>query len=112
MTAQNPVFDINAFEYPAAYTPGTLGAGTQSGNWLYWPQYSLSKRWSFKERAHFILRLDANGLPTRPRLTNPGSTVDKRSPASFARFAVGAATNFSQIGTENGNLVLALRLEW
>jgi hypothetical protein len=113
MSAQNPVFDLNAFAYPAAYTPGTVGVYTQNANWLYWPQFSLSKSWSFKERARLIARLDANGLPTRPMLTSFYSTsVDKTNPSSFARFTVNPSPNFSQIGTANGNLVLVVRLEF
>ena len=113
MNAQNPVFDINAFAYPAAYTPGTVGIGTQNANWLYWPQFSLSKQWSFKERARFILRLDSSGLPTRAVLTSFYSTsVDKTNPSSFARFTISPSPNFSQIGTHNGSTTLVLRLEW
>jgi hypothetical protein len=113
MTAQDPVFDINAFAYPAAYTPGTVGIGTQSANWLYWPQFSLSKHWAYKEHLRFILRLDANGLPTRPVLTSFASiTVDKTNPGAFGRFTINPSTNYSQIGTPNGNLTLVLPLEW
>jgi hypothetical protein len=112
MNAQNPLFDIKAFAYPAAYTAGTVGSGTQSANWLYWPQFSLSKDWSFKERARFILRLDSNGLPTRAVLTAPNSTVNLTNPASFGRFTVNPSPNFSQIGTHNGSMTLVLRLEW
>ena len=110
MTAQNPLFDINAFAYPAAYTPGTVGSGTQSANWLYGPQYSMSKSWSFKERVRFILRLDATSVPTRPILTSPNSTVNLTNPASFGKFNPGLG--FDSIASPNGNLVLALRLEW
>ena len=113
MNAQNPVFDLNAFAYPAAYTPGTVGIGTQSANWLYWPQFSLSKQWSFRERARFILRLDSSGLPTRAVHTSFYSTsVDRTNPNSFARFTINPSPNFSQIGTHNGSMTLVLRLEW
>ena len=113
MTAQNSVFDMAAFAYPAAYTQGNLGVGTQIGNWMYWPQFSLSKHWSYKERARFTARIDANGLPTRAVTTGFNSTTfDKTNPGGFGRFTLNPSANFSTIGTPNGSLVLALRTEW
>lgn len=112
--AQNPIFNIDAFAYPAAYRPGTLGAGTHYGLWQFWPQWTLSKTWAIRERARFSVRLDGNNIPVRQQFTNPNTTVNFATAASqrlFGRFEPGG-TNFSTLGTSNGNLVLGARLQF
>jgi hypothetical protein len=112
--AQNPLFNQSAFAYPGAYRPGTLGAGTAYGLWQVWPQWTLSKTWSIRERAKFSVRLDGNNIPVRQQFTSPNTTVNFATAASqttFGRFDPGG-TNFSTLGTANGNLVLGGRLQF
>jgi hypothetical protein len=112
--AQNPLFNQSAFGYPAAYTHGTLGAGTAYGLWLVWPQWTLSKNWMIRERVKFTVRLDGNNIPVRVVFTSPSTTVNFATAASqstFGKFAP-PAVNFSSQGTDNGNLILGLRLSF
>src|SRR5204863_490747 len=64
-SAQNPLFIQDAFAYPAAYRAGTLGAGTAYGLWQYWPQWTLSKTFTIRERVKFSVRLDGNNIPVK-----------------------------------------------
>jgi len=113
-SAQNPLFNQDAFAYPAPFTPGTLGASTQPGLWVIWPQWTLTKFWMVKERIRFQLRLDANNLPVRPVFTSPNTTVNLTVPASqsiFGKFAP-IGTSFSTLGTDNGHFIFGTRLEF
>lgn len=110
--AQNPMLNQNAFAIPGPYQHGTLGAGTTYGRWMYWPQWTLSKTFEVKERVKLSVRLDGNNIPVRQQFTNPNTTVNfsqAASQATFGRFAPGG-TNFSTLGTDNGNLVFGVRL--
>jgi hypothetical protein len=112
-SAQNPLYNINAFAYPAAYTAGTLGIGTQQAQGLFWPEYSLSKSWSIRERARFTLRLDAHNIPLFPWFNNPNTVVNLSSPQSFGRFSTNVSgTSSSSIGAPNGSFVVGGRLQW
>jgi hypothetical protein len=110
-SAQNPLYNISAFAYPAQYTYGSLGAGTQSGLWLIWPQYSLSKTWT-TERYRFIVRADGNSLPTRLSATTPDTAVNLTNPATFAKFGLQAGSSYSTMGAYNGQIILSGRFEF
>jgi len=112
-SAQNPFFNLAAFGYPAAFTPGALGIGTQSAGWLLWPEFSLSKSWQIRERARFIIRLDGHNIPVHPWFNSPNSVVNLTSPQSFGRFSTAiSGTNTSSLGSLNGNLVFGARIQW
>ncbi len=112
MNAQNPLFNLNAFAYPAAYTPGSLGVGTSTAVWLIWPQWSLSKGWELKERFKFRIRLDGNNLPVRFMPTTLNSTVNFSSPESFAKYALQTSSSYSTMGGFNGQLIIGGRFEF
>jgi len=112
-SAQNPFFKLNAFAYPAAYTPGTLGFYTAYTGGLFWPEYSLTKSWSIRERARFTVRLDAHNIPVIPWFNNPNTTVNLTSPQSFGLFSTNiSGTSSSSIGAPNGSFVVGGRLQW
>jgi hypothetical protein len=112
-SAQNPFFNINAFAYPAPYTPGTLGINTGYAGHLFWPEYSLTKTWSIGERARFTLRVDAHNIPVTPWFNNPNVVVNLTSPQSFGKFSTNVSgTSSSSIGAPNGSFVLGGRLQW
>ena len=91
-SAQNPLYKINSFVYPAAFTPGSLGSGTQRGLWLLWPQWSLSKGWSLKERYRFSVRVDGNKTTDREtRLACGAEYILQLGPRKFARVQVSPA---------------------
>ena len=60
--AQNPFYNINAFFNPASFTPGNAGNGIARTGWIKWPQYSITKTWSVRERYKLTARMDANNL--------------------------------------------------
>lgn len=110
-SAQNPLFNINAFANPAAFTSGTIGNGTGRGLWLIWPQWSLYKNWRVRERYNLILRVDGSNIPVRQNVSTPNTTVNLTSPELFGKFPP-TPSGSSQLGTPNGIIVLGLRLEF
>lgn len=112
MNAQNPLFNLNAFAYPAQYTNGSLGVGTSTAVWLIWPQWSISKGWELKERFKFRIRLDGNNLPVRFMPTTLNSTVNFSSPESFAKYALQTSSSYSTMGGYNGQLIIGGRFEF
>ena len=109
--AQNPLYNISAFAYPAQFAYGSLGGGTNTGLWLLWPQYSLSKGWAI-ERFRFTLRVDANTLPTRLMATIPDTTVNISSPAIFGKFGPQTSSSYSAMGAYNGQIIVSGRFEF
>ena len=111
-SAQNPYLNIGAFEYPAAFRPGSLGRNTVEAPGLNWTQFSLSKQWSILERARFILRWDVNNAFKSPNYGQPNNTFSTRNPLPFGRVGTSTRGGFSDVGTANFNSVLVLRLEF
>jgi hypothetical protein len=112
-SAQNPFYNLNAFAYPAAFTPGSLGVYTANAGRLFWPQYSLSKSWAIRERVRFTVRLDAHNIPLVPWFNNPNTVVNLTSPQSFGRFSTNiSGTSSSSIGAPNGSFVVGGRFQW
>jgi hypothetical protein len=109
--AQNPLYNISAFAYPAAYTYGSLGAGTQRGLWLIWPQWSLSKYWTL-ERYKFSVRVDGNNIPVRLSSQTPNTAVNFSSPETFGKFALQTSSSYSTMGQSNGQIIISGRFEF
>jgi hypothetical protein len=82
---KNPMWDINAFANPDAYTIGTLGRNVIEGPGLIWSQGSLSKNIKVKERYNFDVRFDINNVFKEPNFINPSSTVNLLSPGLFGK---------------------------
>jgi hypothetical protein len=59
---ENPMWNINAFAYPAAFTPGTLGRNTINGPHLVWSEASASMQIHVKEFATLEFRYDINNI--------------------------------------------------
>ena len=111
-SAQNPMLNFSSFAFPAAYTVGTLGRTTFIGPGIDWTQLSLAKSWQFRERARFMLRLDANNFPIKqPQYNNPNSTFDANNPAAFGKIG-GTRGAFSDIGTSNSNLQMVVKIQF
>jgi hypothetical protein len=110
---QNPWFNINAFSYPAAFTGGNAGVGIARGGSVWWPQYSITKSWAYKEKYKITIRADAhNLLPKTRAFLNPNTTVNINSPQTFGKFAPATGYNFSNWYTPNPNFQGVLRLEF
>ncbi len=111
-SAQNPYFDMSAFAYPAAYTTGSLGAYVLQAPGIYWNQCYATKSWTIKDRAKISLRLDGHNLPwKRPNLSAPNTTYNLNSPGSWARFT-GFVGDFSNYGSGQANVQMAIRAEF
>jgi hypothetical protein len=82
---ESPMWNINAFAYPAAFTPGTLGRNTINGPHLVWSQASASKQIHVKEFATLELRYDINNIFKNPNFNNPSSVANLTSPGLFGK---------------------------
>jgi hypothetical protein len=82
---ENPMWNINAFANPAAFTAGSLGRNTINGPGLNWTQGSLQKNITFKEKYVFQIRYDINNIFKQPNFVNPSSVVNLKSPGLFGK---------------------------
>ncbi|MCC6862299.1 MAG: TonB-dependent receptor [Bryobacterales bacterium] len=82
---KNPMWDIKAFAYPDAYTPGALGRNVLEGPGLIWSQGSLAKTVTVREKYNLDVRFDINNVFKRPNFSNPNSTVNLLSPGTFGK---------------------------
>ncbi len=111
---QNSFFNLNAFSYPAPFTPGNAGVGIARYGGVWWPQYSLTKTIAYRERYKLTVRMDANNLfpETHAFLCcNVNNTVNLTSPQLFGKTPA-LSYSFSNWYTPNGNLVGVLRIEF
>jgi hypothetical protein len=93
----NPVLDINAFAYPAAFRPGNAGRNVVTGVPLVWMQLSAPKNFRITERWNAQLRWDINN-PLKTRNFNPpNTTVDFQNPRLFGK--VTSETGLSSWGS-------------
>jgi len=110
---QNPWFNIGAFSYPAAFTNGNAGVGIGRAGGVWWPEYSLAKSWTYKEKFKIIVRADAhNDFPKTHAYLSPNSTVNISSPQSFGRFAPATGYGFSGWYTTNPDIQGSLRIQF
>jgi hypothetical protein len=92
-----PWADINAFAYPAAFTPGNSGRNIQTGPGMFWHQVSISKSFPIRERLKGSLRFDMNNPFKRYFFNQPNTTVDFRNPQNFGKIN-GNQGSFSGLG--------------
>jgi hypothetical protein len=109
--AQNPFYNINAFSYPAAYTQGNAGSGIARTGWVWWPQYSITKTWAYREKYKLTVRMDADNLFPQTRWYNTANnTVNLTSPQVFGKFPATTGYSFSNFYGQNGTLQGVLRI--
>jgi hypothetical protein len=109
--AQNPFYNINAFAYPAAFTEGNAGNAIARTGWVWWPQYSITKTWAYKEKYKLTVRMDANNLFPQTRwLNTANNTVNLTSPQLFGKFPATTGYAFSNFYGQNGTLQGVLRI--
>jgi hypothetical protein len=82
---EHPMWNINAFANPAAFTAGSLGRNTINGPGLNWTQGSLQKNITFRERFNFEVRYDINNIFKQPNFVNPSAIVNLKSPGLFGK---------------------------
>jgi hypothetical protein len=109
--SQNPFYNINAFSYPAAFTEGNAGSGIARTGWVWWPQYSITKTWSYKEKYKLTVRMDAlNLFPETRWLNTANNTVNLTSPQLFGKFPATTGYSYSNFYGQNGTLQGVLRI--
>jgi hypothetical protein len=89
--------DINAFAYPAAFTPGTSGRNIVSGPGMFWHQASIAKSFLFGERLKGTLRYDVNNPFKQYFFNTPNNVVDFRNQQNFGKIT-GNQGSFSGLG--------------
>jgi hypothetical protein len=82
---KNPMWNINAFAYPAPYTTGTAGRNIIDGPGLIWSQASIAKVLRFGEKVNLDLRFDVNNVFKRPNFSNPNAAANLTSPGLFGK---------------------------
>jgi hypothetical protein len=108
-SAQNPYYNINAFIYAPAFTNSPLGSGTTTGRWLIYPQFSLTKSYTVKERYKFTVRVEGNNIPVRFNAQTPSTTVNLSDQSTFGKFGVQGSSSYSTLGGSNGQLFIGGR---
>ncbi len=109
--AQNPFYNIAAFANPPAYTEGNAGYGIARTGAIWWPQYSITKTWTYREKYRLTLRMDANNLFPEVRwLNTANNTVNLSSPQLFGKFPATTGYSYSNWYGQNGTLQGALRI--
>jgi hypothetical protein len=110
-SAQTRYLNIKGFAYPASYTVGSLGRNTLQAPGVIWPQTSVQKTWSIRDRMRFTLRGDFNNVYKYHNFNAPNSVFNKTDPSGFGTFT-GTRGSFSDIGTGRWHAILVFRLEW
>ena len=109
--SQNPFYNIGAFSYPAAFTEGNAGSGIARTGWVWWPQYSITKTWAYREKYKLTVRMDADNLfPETRWLNTANNTVNLTSPQLFGKFPATTGYSFSNFYGQNGTLQGVLRI--
>ncbi len=112
-SAQNPFYNINAFSYPAAFTEGNAGSGIARTGWVWWPQYSITKSWTYREKYKVTVRMDADNLfPETRWLYTANNVVNLTSPQNFGKFPATTGYSFSNWYGTNGTLQGVLRISF
>ncbi len=82
---KNPLWNIQSFAYPDAYTPGAAGRNVIDGPGLTWSQGNLAKTITVKERYNLDLRLDINNIFKTANFSNPTPSVNLTNPGLFGK---------------------------
>jgi hypothetical protein len=109
--AQTRYLNFDAFQYPASFTPGTLGRNTLEAPGIVWAQSSLSKSWLVWERVRFNLRFDVNNITKYHSFSPPNATFNTLDRSAFGTFT-GTRGSFSDIGTGRWHGIMVFRLDW
>jgi hypothetical protein len=103
-----PWADINAFAYPAAFTPGNSGRNIITGPGNMWHQVSFAKSFVFKERLRGTIRWDVNNPFKYYFFSNPGATVDFRNPQAFGKITGNQGSFSGQGGRTYHQIIMKL----
>ncbi|MCC6862662.1 MAG: TonB-dependent receptor [Bryobacterales bacterium] len=93
-----PWADINAFAYPASFTPGQAGRNIQTGPGILWHQVSVMKEFSIRERLKARIKYDVNNPFKRYFFSRPGNSVDFRNPQNFGKITSSSGSFSGLVG--------------
>lgn len=85
VACQGPWVDLQAFAYPASFTPGQAGPNIINGPGVLWHRLSAAESFPVKERLTGTLRVDVNNPFKVPFFGFPNSAVDFRNPERFGK---------------------------
>jgi hypothetical protein len=105
----NAVVDINAFAYPAPFTPGNSGRNIIAATRLLWSQVSAQKNFVITERVRAQLRLDFQNPFHNYNFNNPSNTVDFKNPKTFGKLTADQRT--ASVGGQS-LMNLTVQLTW
>src|SRR5688500_14879250 len=77
--------EVNAFAYPAAFSPGNSGRNILTGPGNLWHQVSVSKSFAVTEQVRAFLRYDINNPFKYYFFNPPTNSVDFRNPEQFGK---------------------------
>ena len=78
---------------------------------MWWPQYSVTKTWSYKEKYKVTVRMDADNLfPETRWLYTANTAVNLTSPQNFGKFPATTGYSFSNWYGTNGTFQGVLRI--
>ena len=80
-----PWANINAFAYPASFTPGQSGRNIQTSPGMFWHQLSATKSFPIRERLKGTVRFDINNPFKQYFFNRPNNVVDFRNPQNFGK---------------------------
>ncbi len=105
----NPILDMNAFAYPAAFAPGNSGRDIVTGTRLLWSQVSAQKNFKFRERWNLQVRWDFQNPFHNYNFNPPTTTVDFLNPKTFGKLSADQRT--ASIGGQS-LMNLTVQLSW
>ena len=97
VSCKEPWVDLNAFAYPASFTPGQTGRNIVTGPGLLWHQVTLAKTILVGERVKGTLRVDVNNPFKVPFFAAPNNAVNFTNPQSFGKIT-STQGSFSGLG--------------
>jgi Carboxypeptidase regulatory-like domain len=85
VSCREPWADLNAFSYPASFTPGQTGRNIINSPGMVWHQVTLAKTILVGERVKGTLRVDVNNPFKVPWFSAPNNSVNFRNSESFGK---------------------------
>jgi hypothetical protein len=84
-TLKNPMWNIQSFAYPDAYTPGAAGRNIIEGPGMIWSQGNLAKTITVREKYNLDLRFDINNIFKVANFSNPSASANTTNPGLFGK---------------------------
>ena len=97
VACKEPAVALNAFAYPASFTPGQTGRNIVNRPGILWHQVTMAKTIKVGEGVKGTIRVDINNPFKVPFFTQPNNSVNFRDPQAFGKIT-GTEGSFSGLG--------------